>query len=265
MLTKNELRSKSPAIFAEEAHPQMTKRYQFVKTIDIVDALSNLGWDPERAQQGRLYSKSKINPSEMYGMYGQHLVNFRHKDYLQPTELGDSIPELTLINSHNGTAKFDLHLGLYRLVCSNGLVAPVPGMTSSVNFKHYHSCSEHMDTIYECVKNFDSIYSQVHDMEKSVLTPGAKRDFASKAISLRWGEGYSSVGIDALLQPKREDDEGSSLWKTFNVIQENLFKGKVKGETEKGRKLMTRGITNIDTQIVTNKKLWELALTYANN
>ena len=41
--------------------------------------------------------------------------------YLMP-ELKDSIPELVFLNSHDGTTAYQVRVGLYRVVCTNGLI-----------------------------------------------------------------------------------------------------------------------------------------------
>jgi len=60
----------------------------------------------------------------------------------------------------------------------------------------------------------------------------------------------------------REEDEGNSLWKVLNVVQEKLIRGGLSYKLRNGRNQTARELTNIDRQVDVNKKLWELAEDY---
>jgi hypothetical protein len=64
---------------------------------------------------------------------------------------------------------------------------------------------------------------------------------------------------DELLQPRRRVDEGNDLWRTFNVIQENITLG--------GGSL-GKGITQFQDDVRFNQELWtgvNAALIYRGN
>ena len=53
------------------------------------------------------------------------------------------------------------------------------------------------------------------------------------------------------------------LWTTFNVVQENVIRGGIRGRTEKGSLTRTREVTGIDGDIKLNQALWKLAEEFA--
>ena len=67
-----------------------------------------------------------------------------------------------------------------------------------------------------------------------------------------------------LLTVRRSADQGSDLWKTFNVIQENVIKGGIRlvRENEQGQRSLarTRAVNSIDRDAKLNKELMQLAL-----
>lgn len=84
-------------------------------------------------------------------------------------------------------------------------------------------------------------------------------------ISFRY-EGATNTPItpEQLLIPRRFDDRANDLWTTFNVAQENVIKGGLRGvqRDEEGmrvRRIKTRSVNGIDQDIKLNKALWLLA------
>ena len=53
-------------------------------------------------------------------------------------------------------------------------------------------------------------------------------------------------------------DGSRDIWKTFNVIQENIIRGGVRGTNAKNRTMKTRAVTSVQNDININKALWKL-------
>ncbi|MDX7070358.1 hypothetical protein SJZ94_24615, partial [Escherichia coli] len=64
-----------------------------------------------------------------------------------------------------------------------------------------------------------------------------------------------------ILTPRRREDYGKDLWSTYQTIQENMLKGGISGRSAKGKRIHTRAIHNIDTDIKLNRALWVMAET----
>ena len=96
----------------------MSTRYTFIPTSQVVTALRKEGWQPVRAFESRVRDEEKKG-------YQKHMVRFRHVDALAgdaPMVVGDTHPEMVLLNGHDGSSSYQIHAGLFRLVCSNGMV-----------------------------------------------------------------------------------------------------------------------------------------------
>src|SRR3990167_10512143 len=113
ILTNESLERIAPSVFAANQWHERTDKYNFVPTIRVVEALRDTGFQPVRATQSNSRIENKRN-------YTKHMIRFQHADNMA-INLGDVIPEIVLINSHDGTSAYKMTLGLYRLACLNGL------------------------------------------------------------------------------------------------------------------------------------------------
>lgn len=57
---------------------------------------------------------------------------------------------------------------------------------------------------------------------------------------------------------RRFEDRDPSLWTTFNVVQENLIRGGLKGVGSTGRNMTTRAVASVHENVKLNKALWNL-------
>ncbi len=246
--TLQTLKEVAPAVFATRPDGRMSKNYQFVPTIELLDKFMNEGWELHKGTQtGR-------------GMFSKHEVRMRHGAI---PKVGDSIPELILLNSHNGSTAFSVSTGLHRLVCSNGLTVPT---SISQSFKVRHTnfdLGEVRRLTDQFADRLPVIASSVDKMSTRILTLDEQLDYTAKAQNIRWVNGQKPVGLtlEEILQPLRGDDESPSMWNTFNVVQEKFVRG---GLEYKGPKRMTkmRELKNIGVVNKINTELWELAETY---
>jgi hypothetical protein len=178
-------------------------------------------------------------------------------------KVGDSIVEAIITNSHDGTTKLEVGAGLFRLVCSNGLVVPQQELIS-LNQRHMKISMDEVNQITETfIKSTPIIERSVNRMMEVKLDMDQKIDFATKAIGLRWKntEDISTLTLETIVNPLRNGDVESNLWTTFNVVQEKLIRGGF--VKEQGRKTrVVKPITSLTMDTMINKKLWELAETF---
>ena len=64
---------------------------------------------------------------------------------------------------------------------------------------------------------------------------------------------------EQLIEARRPEDFGNSLWTTFQRVQENALRGGQPGRGAKGRRLHTRPVASIDRSVSLNRALWVLA------
>lgn len=249
-----DLLRKAPSIFALEAWQERSEHYKFIPTINVINGLRDNGYYPVKASQSRSRIEGKEN-------FTKHMLRFRANT---STELAvnDVIPEIVLINSHDGTSAYKMMLGLFRLVCSNGLVV-ADAMLASIRVRHSGSddlVDEVIETSRRIISEAPKTLETVKRWEGIPLVQDEQLAFANSVKALN----YSTVDVPAerLLQARRSADMGNgsrSLWKTYNVVQENIIKGRVVGRGTNGRLRHTREIKAVDKDVKINTALWTLA------
>src|ERR1019366_4418956 len=96
---------------ATRPYDSMSQRYTHIATVGVIEAMIKAGFQPFSASQSRTRIEGKA-------AFTKHMIRFRHQDVSQSLAVGDVIPEVFLINSHDGTSAYRLIAGLYRLACS---------------------------------------------------------------------------------------------------------------------------------------------------
>jgi len=251
VLDDNALMQLSPSVFASTPHHAMSERYGFIPTIDVVKGLRQEGWQP-------FYAREQLVRIDDRRGFTKHIVRFRHPSVTIST-VGDTLPELVLLNSHDGSSAYQMHAGLLRLVCLNGL------MVSDTTFSRI--CVRHtgdvvgrvIDGACTVVRDMPQIAAHIGEMRRTILTPSERVAFASSALLLKYDSAEASpVVSEQLLRTRRYADNAPDLWTTFNVVQENLIRGGLLGRSSTGRRLRTREVKSINEDTRINKALWQL-------
>jgi hypothetical protein len=257
-MIKNEelLRQYAPAAFAQAPEDgRVSDRYTFLPTTDILEILQDCGWTAWSAQQvnARTWSKD----------HAKHIVRLRHEDLgMKSFGVGDSFPEMLLTNAHNGLGGYTLQGGIFRMVCSNGMVISESDF-GKIHIRHIGFEPEQVkDASRQLVMTASRISDKIDTWQKLELTPRSRSDFFADAARIRFGDATHSDLIREVSQPRREDDRKTDLWTTFNVAQENIIRG---GYVNGGTRRMVRPITNIQKDVKFNSQLWDLASTYSES
>ena len=169
---------------------------------------------------------------------------------------------MVLTNSHDGRNSFNLHAGLFRLVCMNGLIL-ADTTFDQVKIKHqWYNIEEITKVTNSMIDKIPTIITNINDMDSRELSEKEKRSFAKKSILIRWPKGNDMLDIDDILQSVRVGDKGDSVWKVYNVVQEKLIKGGLVFNNHREKIQKLRPIINIDRKVEVNKNLWELDESY---
>tara|TARA_R110000803_G_scaffold47825_3_gene99576 strand:- start:4032 stop:4799 length:768 start_codon:yes stop_codon:yes gene_type:complete len=252
VLSQEEIREIAPSIFTDHPSEAVSEKYSFIPTSQVLGDLKTLGWEPVSVSQRK--GRNGAHP------YSKHMIRLRSESVGM---VGDSIPEIILTNSHDGRNAFNLHAGVFRLVCSNGLVI-ADQMFESKSIKHQWYDMEYVKGIVnEVILKIPQIGHSIETFSDIELTESQRYSFAKKSIKTRWKNGHDFIDVKELLSPTREEDYGNSLWNTFNILQEKLLRGGLVYKLPKGRQQTVRALTNIDEQVRVNKELWELAEVYS--
>lgn len=248
-LTNQEIASIAPSIFATEKHDSRSARYTYIPTIDVLEKLRVEGFMPFMACQARCRDEGKRE-------HTKHMLRLRYVGQITSSEAN----EIILLNSHDGTSSYQMLAGTFRFVCCNGMVCG--DMLNEVRVPHKGNIVDNViEGAFRVVDDFERISGQINDMKALPLNEGEQHAFAHAALALKYDPQIDIAPIteQQILQPKRREDVGNDLWKTFNRVQERMLKGGVHGRTTKGRRTTTRAVTAIDQDLKLNRALWILA------
>lgn len=272
MFSIEDLKSKAPAVFRtakQGAKEGASDKYLFIPTVDVIKDLSKFGWNIyDVAQQ-----KSKTSPDTT-----KHLVRFRHKDFGN-VGLNGNIPEILFTNSHDRTKSMNFHVGIFRLICSNGLVV-ADSTFSKLNVKHNtlmgYSLEGIRDMINDVTENLPVVFNNIKKFEKTNLNEKKRIELATKMFAVRYPEYVNENGlikmsdiqastdVNNLLTPLRPEDAPDNLWCVFNRVQEKLLNGNYRHVGLDGKNRQARPIKNITLGLEINEGLWQVANSFLN-
>jgi len=261
-LTMSELKMICPEIATPEINPALrrklgiTDRYVHVPTEKVIEDIMELGWTPINAY--RVASRGKRTGT------GRHMVKFINYDFME--EGKTEYPELLLTNSHDGTTAFKLDVGIFRLVCSNGMVVKSQDF-GSMKVRHYGYDFETIKgAVNKLVEQIPDYLKQVEDMKEQELEREQMLEFARQAALLRFKTANIEtidkvVDVEDLLESTRKEDNGNGLWEVFNRLQEKVVNGKFNYALGK-KERKARPVKGFKSQVKLNQGLWELASSY---
>jgi len=256
-LTKDQIKNSTPLVFADApTNPDVSSKYLFVNTETIIDDLEKLGWLPVQAAQ----RKSR---KEGGTIFSKHMVAFQNPDIkITSADGDDAYPRILLTNSHDGMQAFKFSVGIFRLVCSNGLVI-ADEQFSDFKIKHKgYTFGELRNVVRQAVEDLPNRVQVMNDMKNRILTEDEKRKMALDAMLIRAGVKelqYDEETITDILDPKRDADKGDDLWRVFNVIQEKITQGDFHAALTGAKVRKVRKIKSFEKDMKVNKELFKLA------
>lgn len=255
-MTRGELELYVPSIFSYDAHESRSARFAPVPTIEVVDALALEGYHPFFAVQTAVRDASKRE-------HTKHMLRFR-KDI---TAKDGTVDEVILCNANDGTSAYQLHAGKFRFVCQNGLVMGDIKSSTKIYHKGQNIMDDVIEGVYSVVNEFDEINRYEHEMKQIVLSSSEREAMAISAYIMKEGmpenNDFSATKYrpEMLLKSHNTEDHGNTtLFSTFNVLQENaVTKGNQTGINANGRRTRSKPVTQIDKNLKLNKDLWAFA------
>ena len=258
-LTKANIMSMAPSVFAESPSNEVSKHYTHIPTERVIDDMEVLGWKPIEAKE------VKARKSSTKG-FQKHLLVFRNDEIVINGNDGDTVyPQILLTNSHDGKNSFQFQAGLYRMICSNGLVI-ADEQFEPVKMRHMgYSFEDLQDMIKEMVGKLPLTVESMNKMKAIEMAEEQILAFAKDALNARFTKKEMNrieVDLKELTTPTRNEDKGSDLWSVFNVVQEKLIEGDFQYRAG-GKVRQARVIKNFKQDMKINKKLFNVALEYA--
>lgn len=254
-LSNDQLHRSAPSIFATRPYESMSSRYKFVGTDTVLDIMRGLDFHPVQAMQ------SKPRKTEKHG-FTRHFIRLRHADHLSSFH-GEEVPEIVLENSHDGTAAYRLHAGIFRFVCSNGLIVASANF-GAISVKHSGGRdfeSRIIEATHQIAEHTPAAFKTVAEWKQIILPRSVQLDMAQRAFDLKPLDGIKPAFLlTARRQEDYTDEEGRrDLWRTFNTLQENTLRGGIQGVNPRGRRTRTRSIRSVAATIGLNRELWGIA------
>jgi hypothetical protein len=251
----------APSVFAKDHDGLRSDRYTFVSSEKIIDAFDELGWGVTAATQPTSQINKETNQPKSDPLHSKHLLRFRPRSndlaFRDPRGNRDVFPEVVAFNSSNGTARFKLVSGAFSMICEHGMIIRVPGFEEvgdTVSRKHIGWDPQiAYNAVQEMSDSFPNFFKIVGEMTQHDLKPETRLEMAQAARTLRFGEN-STIDPSILLNPARDDDAGTDIWTTFNILQERCVRGGYKLASRTARDL-----TNIDALDRVNTGLWTIA------
>lgn len=260
MLTIKELALLAPAALSTTPAAHCSARYSMVPTIDAIKMLEQNGFALVDAKQQRC-----LNPAWDADKHAMHRVVMRMKGTEKLTKrqmtLG-VIPELLITNSSDGSCTFEIAKGILRLICSNGLV--VMEKEDALTSVHKNLSMERvLERALEVAGSAQSTLATIQQWSERKLTDAQVQQFATEALALRMGDKAAAYDPMTLVEAKRTEDAGSTLWSVYNRAQENGMNGALEGRSANGRAIRGHRITGISAEMEYNKLLWALTEKFA--
>ena len=256
-LTLESIKQVCPAVFAKGPHEDRGPRYRYVPTIRPLETLLANGWGVyEASQQQALKVPSKNG-------FTKHMLRLRKLgDFDAKPNVGDGVPEVILINAHDGTSAYHLKAGYFRFVCSNGMMVG----TSIAGFKVYHSVNRQTSQeVLEAgerlvTESFPAMIQHIDRFKRILVNTERQYQFAQRGMDLRYPGVLAPFPASDLLTVRREDDREPSLWNILNRVQESVMYGgwTVKGQMS-SRTSMVRPIERVSAVTAINTGLWDAA------
>ncbi len=197
-LTHEELMHYVPGIFGEDKHTSRSQNYTYIPTITVLESLQREGFQPFFACQTRVRDPGRRG-------YTKHMLRLRRAGEIN----GEHVPEIILLNSHDGTSSYQMLPGYFRFVCQNGCVC---GQSlGEVRVPHRGNVVDRViEGAYEVVGVFDRIEEKTkHGVSELPVNwwvqPSVIRTFSSRGdMSM----GTAAAGSNMTFSPSRN---GTSL------------------------------------------------------
>lgn len=261
IMTLAQIKERAPSVFGKHKATAMSDSYTFVPTYQVLETLDKIGLVPVDATQ----RKAKDDPT-----VARHMVRFAFRKDLEARaktkpNVNDLIEELVWENAHNGRSAAKMHYGMFRFICSNGLI--VADNSVKMVKRHIGDVNTILAEVDRTLDQGTKVLKYVKDMRAVALTDTQRTTLANKALELRYMEEHrgqkptmkTTITADQLLIPRRAEDKAHDLWTTFNVVQENLIQGGLEGKSALGRATHTRQLNDVRKLVSVNTGLWELA------
>jgi hypothetical protein len=97
-------------------------------------------------------------------VHARHILRLRRR--FETIQLKDAIPDIVLLNSHDGTSAYQLRMGIFRVVCTNGLIGSRGAFPAYCVPHRGNVVDEFVAAALDIAERFESLAGQVERMER---------------------------------------------------------------------------------------------------
>ena len=219
-ISRQELIKAVPVIGNDGSNHNMTKRYVPISTLELIDIMEQSNFGVVSAFQTKPHDRPN-NHNQL--QHARHCVRFRNPElsYLFNNE---EQYEIVVLNSFNGQTRLEVSTGVFRPVCSNGMV--VGDTCTGTAIRHLGEKSDIMAEVKRIVDNAPEVAEVVSRMKGTFIAGNRQRDLAKEIATIRFGEDeIERINFQDMLKPIRSQDNGDDIWTVFNRLQEKVIKG----------------------------------------
>jgi len=201
-----------------KAHSSRTDKYSVVSSGDLIKQLEEAGFICKKVAEERNTLKFKG--------FGTHLIRCTHPNIkMGVAELETELtPQIYIKNSYHGRTKLEIHLGLFRMFCLNGLV--LGDKFKTVKLIHKGLDKEEITAlISDLVRIYkEEVSPYVLTLKNTIMTAEQQNEFAKIMLAerLRSNGNFISGDHELLLTVNRPEDSANTAWEVFQRVQENL-------------------------------------------
>ena len=236
---------------------KVSDRYTVVKTAELLSQFETNGYEITSHDFARVNNKAKEG-------FQKHIIRMRHPNL--DFNIEGLKPEIVLINSYDRSSSFVLMLGIFRFICSNGLISGTA--YDGIRVRHV---GDIMPQVLQAAQDIQLKSAQLGDDVKRLssvrLSQNDIVDFADDIGKILVGKRDDVTHIDTtgLLQLNRSEDRQNDAFTILNVIQENALNGNLQYtvDTDKGPKTRKmRTVRAIDKSTDINRAVWDRAAQF---
>jgi hypothetical protein len=225
-----------------QKHPELSAKYKLMSTQTLVDRFVNEGFELRSVSKARSPFQKHLArllvPAHIAERFGEL------------ASLGSIRPEILIQNSYDGSSSLSIQLGLFRLVCSNGLVVGSTFSKESVRHIGDSFYDNVIDASYKILGQTERLGDSVRAMAGRVMTNEEIAELAFEGLKLRAPKSLavSTNPETRLLNPLdqargheiaeimagriagnivRHADFKPTLWNAYNRVQETLTRASI--------------------------------------
>ena len=234
-------------------YAEKSTKFQHITPSDIAQLMSEQGFELISLKSGHAKRPDRA-------AHQTTIARYRHQTALTG-DLGGLKYDIIAVIPHIYGA-IELICGVYRLVCSNGLVL---GHTiDSYKISHLGQTARLVsESIESIISERELVLNKIDKLSQTILSEESIRSLAINALQLRTGNNFKTVDaleLNKLTRQNRGEDKGSDVWSVYNRIQENLLGTPIKYLNNAGEEDTTRRIKRQDSRIAieVNRALFNL-------